>query len=40
MTNALIAVGIVEVAILAATIWSTSRAFARKRNAEDFPHAL
>jgi len=40
MTNVLIAAGLLEVAILAATIWSTSRAFARKRGSKDLPYAL
>jgi len=38
--SVLIVVGILEGAILAATIWSTRRAFARKRYLKNFPNAL
>jgi len=40
MTTLLIAIAIVETAILAATVWTTRRAFDRRRYVKDFPHAL
>jgi len=40
MTIVLIVIGVLEAAILAVTIWSTRRAFERRRYARDFPNAL